>query len=326
MISSLLATLADARFMFVAMTAIAAAATVLTVALPYLETDKLRSRMRAVSTERETIRARERERMKEQQKKGSLRQAEAQSLVKTLVNNLNLRQWLGTTTSKTLLLMAGYRQQSAEMTFLIARLVSPIGMMLLSIFYVFSLWENDYSTPTRICLVLAATYFGIKLPEIMLKNQISKRQMSIGRAFPDALDLLLICVESGMSIEQSFRKVASEIGATSVPLAEELALTTAELSYLQDRRSAYDNLAMRTGLDAVKSVATAMVQAERYGTPVGQALRVLSQEMRDLRMIAAEKKAAALPPQLTVPMIVFFLPVLFVVIGMPAAIQIFNWN
>jgi tight adherence protein C len=157
---------------------------------------------------------------------------------------------------------------------------------------------------------------------LFLKNAIAKRQLSLKRAFPDALDLLLICVESGMSIEAAFRKVSAEIGSQSIALAEEFTLTTAELSYLQDRKVAYQNLANRTGLDGVKSVSLALQQAERYGTPLGTTLRVMAQENRDMRMAEAEKKAAALPPKLTVPMIVFFLPVLFVVILGPAAIQV----
>ena len=139
-----------------------------------------------------------------------------------------------------------------------------------------------------------------------------------------ALDLLLICVESGMSIEQAFRKVSVEVGSQSIPLAEELTLTTAELSYLQDRKTAYDNLAKRTDIDGVKSVCMALQQSERYGTPMAQTLRVMSQENRDLRMTEAEKKAAALPPKLTVPMILFFLPVLFIVILGPAGIRVSN--
>jgi tight adherence protein C len=157
---------------------------------------------------------------------------------------------------------------------------------------------------------------------MFLSNLIQRRQESIKNAFPDALDLLLICVQSGMSVEAAFQKVAKECGAQSIELAEELSLTTAELSYLPDRRQAYENLGTRTGLPGVKAVATALIQAERYGTPVGQALRVMAKENRDQRMSDAEKKAAALPPKLTVPMIVFFLPVLFVVIIGPAIIQV----
>ena len=150
---------------------------------------------------------------------------------------------------------------------------------------------------------------------------IQKRQQAVSRSFPDALDLLLICVESGMSIEAAFNKVAEEIGTQSIEMAEELMLTTAELSYLQDRRLAYENLGKRTGLPGVKAVVTSLIQSERYGTPLGTALRVMAQENRDMRMQAAEKKAAGLPPKLTVPMILFFLPVLFVVILGPAAIR-----
>jgi tight adherence protein C len=171
-----------------------------------------------------------------------------------------------------------------------------------------------------------AAYAGMQAPWFFLKNRIQKRQLSIRRAFPDALDLLLICVESGMSVEQAFRRVSVEVGTQSVPLAEELTLTTAELSYLPERRLAYESLAERTGLEPVKAVVIALVQAERYGTPLGQALRVLAQESRDQRMNDAEKKAAALPPKLTVPMILFFLPVLFVVILVPALIQVFGWH
>jgi tight adherence protein C len=163
---------------------------------------------------------------------------------------------------------------------------------------------------------------GFYLPDVYISNRISKRQASIMRAFPDALDLLLICVESGMSTEAAFARVGSEIGAQSVELAEELGLTTAELSYLPDRRAAFDNLAKRCSHSGVKAVAAALNQAEKYGTPLGQALRVTAQENREMRMQEAEKKAAALPAKLTVPMIVFFLPCLFVVILGPAFIRV----
>jgi tight adherence protein C len=138
--------------------------------------------------------------------------------------------------------------------------------------------------------------------------------------------MLLICVQSGMSVEAAFGRVSKEIAGQSVELAEELSLTTAELSYLQDRRQAFENLGKRTGITGVKAVTTALIQAERYGTPVGQALRVMAKENRDIRQSEAEKKAAALPPKLTVPMIVFFLPVLFIVILGPAAIRFWQFN
>jgi len=144
------------------------------------------------------------------------------------------------------------------------------------------------------------------------------------RAFPDALDLLLICVESGMSVEAAFQRVATEIGAQSNELAEEFGLTTAELSYLPERRQAFENLANRCGHQGVKAVATALNQAEKYGTPMGSALRIAAQENREMRMNEAEKKAASLPAKLTVPMIIFFLPCLFVVIMGPAIMKIMH--
>ena len=191
-----------------------------------------------------------------------------------------------------------------------------------AVLYVFLISHMEQSMPIKIGMCIGAAYLGLQAPMLFLKNAISKRQLSIKRAFPDALDLLLICIESGMSIEVAFRKVSAEIVSQSVALSEEFILTTAELSYLQDRKVAYENLAKRTGLEGVKSVCLALQQSERYGTPLGQSLRVMAQENRDMRMNEAEKKAAALPPKLTVPMILFFLPVLFVVILGPTGIKV----
>ncbi|TCR68665.1 type II secretion system F family protein [Bosea sp. BK604] len=317
--------LADSQFLLTLLVAVAAAATVLTLAIPLVEGNTLGKRMKNVATEREKIRARERDRLNRQKDKVSLRQ-EPKEFMRRVVDQFKLGDWLGTETAKKQLAMAGYRGQQAEIGFLFFRLVTPAGLFLFALFYVFFIKDFGQPPMIRIGIAIGAAYLGIKAPEIFLSNQISKRQASMQQAFPDALDLLLICVESGMSVEHAFRKVASEIGSQSVPLAEEFALCTAELSYLSERRQAYENLALRTGLESVKSVTTALVQAERYGTPLGTALRTLAQESRDQRMNAAEKKAAALPPKLTVPMILFFLPVLFVVIMTPAFIQVFGWK
>lgn len=314
--------LTDAQFMTALLMAVAAAATVATVLLPMLETDTLGNRMKAVATERDRIRARERERLA---KGGNARPAlrvEPKAFMARVVEQFSLSKWLGTDKAKAQLAMAGYRGPQAEVAFLFFRLISPIALAVLSVGYLFVLAPLDYSTNVRAGICIFATYLGIKVPELYLRNTIAKRQKSITRAFPDALDVLLICVESGMSVEAAFRKVAGEIGQQSVPMAEELSLTTAELSYLPDRRSAYDNFAARTGLEAVRAISTVLVQSERYGTPLGAALRVLSQESRDARMMEAEKKAASLPPKLTVPMVLFFLPVLFIIIGTPAVIQV----
>jgi tight adherence protein C len=317
--------LSDPHFMSMLLVGIAAAATVFTLAMPLAERDGLGRRMKAVATEREKIRARERERLAKGQSKVSLRQA-PKAYMKQVVDRFKLGDWLGTESARHQLVMAGYRGQQAEIAFLFFRGVMPVALFLVAAFYIFVLKALDAPLMFRLGALLGAAYLGVKAPEIYLKNTISKRQVVMRRAWPDALDLLLICVESGMSIEQAFRRVSTEVGTQCIPMAEELALTTAELSYLAERRQAYENLGNRTGLESVKSVATALMQAERYGTPLGQALRVLAQESRDIRMNEAEKKAAALPPKLTVPMIVFFLPVLFVVIMTPALIQVFGWK
>ncbi len=311
----------DPQFLLSLMFAIAAAATVLGLAMPYMERDTLGGRMRAVSVERERIRQRERERLGMTQTKANLRQ-ESGAVVRNLVEKLSLTSWLGTEKAKLQLAQAGFRGQKAEQAFLVGRLVAPIVPFLSTLAYVFLINPPDWSIPLRFTAALVAAYLGINMPEVYLNNTMTKRQVSMRRAFPDSLDLLLICVESGMSIEHAFRKVAGEIGSASVALAEEYTLTTAELSYLQDRRVAYENLAIRTGLDGVKQIVTVLIQSERYGTPLGSALRVVSQESRDNRLMEAEKKAAGLPPKLTVPMIIFFLPVLFFVILTPAGIQI----
>lgn len=319
MIDLIAAKLFDARFLGTALTAIAAAATAFAVAQPFLETDRLGKRMKLVSDEREQIRRRERERMGST--KVSLR-AEQKAYMKDVVERFDLRRWLGTETAKVKLLQAGYRGPQAETAFLFFRLVAPVAMTLAAIFYFFVIEVLDQPYLIRFALVIAAAYLGIKAPELFLLNSAKKRQAEVRKAWPDALDLTLICVESGMAVEHAFKKVSTEIVVSSVVLAEELALMTAEMSYLPDRRMAYENLSVRIGIDPVKAVSTALIQAERYGTPIGQALRVLAQESRDQRMTEAEKKAAALPPKLTVPMILFFLPVLFVVIITPAVIQI----
>jgi tight adherence protein C len=302
--------------------AVAAIATVLTLAMPVLAPDVLNKRMKSVALEREKIRQRERERLARGEKeKVSLRQSPKQYMAR-IVEQFNLTKWLAQEAAREKLVQAGYRGQAPYVAFLFFRLITPVVMFLATLFYMFVVLQLDQPAMVKIGICLAAAYGGMQVPYFFLKNRISKRQLSIKRAFPDALDLLLICVESGMSIEAAFKKVSGEIGSQSIALAEELTLTTAELSYLQDRKTAYENLAKRTNLDGVKSVCMALQQAEKYGTPLAQTLRVMSQENRDMRMSEAEKKAAGLPPKLTVPMILFFLPVLFVVILGPAAIRV----
>jgi tight adherence protein C len=320
MIDLLIEKFHDIRFMTMLLAAIAASATAYTLITPMFAGEGLAKRMKAVASERERLRQRERERLNRNEKI-SLRQSPKQ-LVQRVVGRLNLGKWLAQEEARDKLVMAGYRGQAPYVTFLFFRLVMPIVFLIGAILYVFVISNMQQSTLMKIGMCIGATWAGMQAPMLFLTNAITKRQLSIKRAFPDALDLLLICIESGMSIEAAFRKVSSEIGSQSIALAEEFSLTTAELSYLPDRKTAYENLAKRTGLEGVKSVCLALQQSERYGTPLGQTLRVMAQENRDMRMNEAEKKAAALPPKLTVPMIVFFLPVLFVVILGPTGIKV----
>jgi tight adherence protein C len=320
MIEILVEKLHDAHFMTMLLAAVAASATAYTLIMPLFAGEGLNKRMKAVANERERIRQRERERLGKNEKV-SLRQTPRQ-LVSKVVDDFNLTKWLAQESAVEKLMMAGYRGHAPYVTFLFARAVAPIVMLVGSVLYVFVLSHLEKSMPIKIGICIGCAYGGLQAPMLFLKNAISKRQLQIKRAFPDALDLLLICIESGMSVEAAFRRVAVEIVTQSIALSEEFTLTTAELSYLQDRKVAYENLAKRTGLEGVKSVCLALQQAERYGTPLGASLRVMAQENRDMRMNEAEKKAAALPPKLTVPMILFFLPVLFVVILGPTGIKI----
>jgi tight adherence protein C len=310
----------DPKMVAAIFAAIAAMATVITLAMPLLAGDNLGKRMKSVALEREKMRQRERERMARGDRV-TLRVSPKQYM-KRVVDQFNLAKWVGQETAREKLIQAGHRGQAPYVAYLFFRMVSPVVAFMVAVFYIFFVLKMDQPPTIKIGMCLFAAYVGMQLPWLFLKNQIAKRQLSVRRAFPDALDLLLICVESGMSIEAAFRKVSQEVGSQSIPLAEELTLTTAELSYLQDRKNAYENLAKRTDLEGVKAVCMALAQSERYGTPLGQTLRVMAQENRDMRMSEAEKKAAALPPKLTVPMILFFLPVLFIVILGPAAIRV----
>jgi tight adherence protein C len=315
-------TLTDPTTLLAILVAIAVFATLYTLASPLLERGNLDKRMKAVSTEREQIRARERARMNAEQSKTTLRAQNNQS-VRQIVERFNLRQALVDDKTVAKLRAAGLRSQNALNMFLVARFLLPFVFLALAVVWIFVLGNLATKPfPIRLLIAIVVAYVGFYAPNIYVSNLMTKRQSSIKRAWPDALDLMLICVESGISMEAAMRRAAEEMAQQSPPLAEELVLTTAELSFLQDRRTALENLGNRTMLDGVKAVCQALIQAERYGTPIASALRVLAQEGRDERMNEAEKKAAALPPKLTVPMILFFLPVLVAVILGPAGIQV----
>ncbi|EFO33162.1 type II secretion system protein [Roseibium sp. TrichSKD4] len=306
------------------MAMICVSGTLYVLIMPLFERDGLKSRMKSVALERDEIRMRERARLNNAGKdgRGSLRGSQPTQRMKDLTERFNLQSVLTDKEVKMRLAQAGFRGPGPIYKYALGRVFAPPVLFVVSLFYATAVMGYGFLTG----LLVGAAFAGLGyfVPNIYLQNTIEKRQKAIGRAWPDALDLMLICVESGMSIEVAMQKVADEIGVQSADLAEELTLTTAELSYLQDRRIAFENLGNRTGMDNIKNVVMALIQAERYGTPVAKALRAMSDDTRDQRMQEAEKKAASLPPKLTVPMIVFFLPVLFAVIMTPAILQIMD--
>jgi len=325
-------TLTDPKFLTAAFAAIAAAAVVFSLGATFLSSgSNIKQRIRRVALEREKMRAEEMARLRgsgsnPDQPVRTIRQAPGRDYMKNVVERFSLEKAFADENTADALARAGYRGPAAMTTFLFTRFVTPFILFVLVFAYLALTVLKDSPIYMSAIYALFLGLVGAYLPTLFLRNQTQKRQASIRRAWPDALDLILLCVESGMSIEHAFKRVAKEIGMQSVPLAEELTLTTAELSFLEDRTRAYDNLGRRTGLDIVKSVMQALIQAERYGTSVGTSLRVMAEEGRESRMMEAEKKAAALPPKLTVPLIVFFLPVLFIVIISPAVIKVMQSN
>ena len=319
--SSFIRLLVDREFLVTALAGIAAFATIVTLFMPYLSGNQLEGRMKAVAQRREELRLKQREALNQAGKRGQLRSTPVGFMKQTL-DKLRLEKMLESPGMKERLARAGWRGQGPMVTFMFFRFAMPPLLFMGAIIYVFGISDLQWPFITKLAVAVVASLIGYYSPDIFVTNRIQARTESIMRAFPDALDLLLICVESGMSIEASFNRVAQDVGSQSVELAEELGLTTAELSYLPDRRIAFQNLATRCGHSGVKAVAAALIQSEKYGTPMGQALRVTAMENREMRMAEAERKAAALPSKLTVPMIIFFLPCLFVVILGPAAMNV----
>jgi tight adherence protein C len=290
--------------------------TMMTIFLPYLRDNKLETRLKAVASQREKLRKQNRAAL---ESKGLRRRDE--SFMGEIASKLNLAKALEDPNVVRLMNQAGLRGPGPISAFYFSRMALPFIGAGLVFFYIFFVNDHNLSTAMKYGAIIFGAAAGFYAPNLYISNLAQKRQKSLMRAFPDSLDMLLICVEAGMSIEMGFNKVSQEIGTASPELAEEFGITVAELSYLPDRRQAYENLAVRTGHEGVKAVCMALAQAERYGTPLGDALRIMAKENREMRMSEAEKKAAALPAQLTVPMILFFLPVLFLVVLGPAYIK-----
>ncbi len=319
---NIVAVLTDPSNLLTGFIAIVVFATIITLAAPAMSDRSLEGRLKSVANRREELRRRSREAIVQKGGGTSTLRHTDEGLYKTIVDRLQLSRLLEDPKVVDKLAQAGFRGPQPVSTFYFFRFVMPFIFAVVTAFYIYLINDFGLLGMQKLCACVAALAIGYYAPNVYITNIATKRRESIVAAFPDSLDLLLICVESGMSIEAAIQKVGAEVGSSSMELAEELSLLTAELSYLPDRRLAYEGLARRTNHPGIRSVATAMIQAERYGTPLGSALRVMAKENRELRLSAAEKKAAALPAQLTVPMILFFLPVLFVVILGPAIIKI----
>ncbi len=296
-------------------------ASILAFTLPFLQRDQRAARLKVVAERREELSQQQREKMAQERTRRWPQSQAHVTLMKALLGRLKLENLTSSRELKKQLAAAGWRNQSAVFTYVFARLGAALTFGLIAL--LFLTFSDKFAQPLLVRLLIsgALAAAGYYLPPLLVKNAIQKRQEEMTLSFPDSLDLLVICVEAGLSIEAAFGRVTAEIAEQAPVLSLELGLTSAELALLGDRRQAYANFAERTALPAAKSLATALIQSEKYGTQVGVALKILAQENRDDRMAKAEKKGGALPAQLTVPMIVFFLPVLLLVIIGPAAIQ-----
>ncbi len=311
-------TLTDPQTIILILASAATFMTVIAMGMPYLQSDPLSSRLKSVAKRREELSQQQREKFQ----KRPLLKASHVGAMKAVLERLKLQNLMGSPALRIKMNQAGWRGQTPVIVFAFTRLLLPIVMSIATAVLLFVGRKFELEASAKVLITLGVGVVGFYMPNVILQNVIHKRQQTLIKAFPDALDLLVICVEAGLSIEAAFSRVAEEMGEGTPIIAEEFGLTTAELAFLGERRQALENFALRTGAPAVKSLCTSLIQAERYGTPLAVSLRVLSQESREERLSRAEEKAGSLPAKLTVPMIVFFLPVIFFVVLGPAIIQV----
>jgi tight adherence protein C len=284
-----------------------------------IERDPLESRARQIATRRNQLKS---ELLAPQERQS--RRVESVTFIKRVVNTLRLLQDQQATRLRDRLAQAGYRSQDSVAIFLFFKLVTPFIFGILSFIVFYGIKIGDFNSTVNLLIVGGACVTGFYFPDLAISNNTTKRQQKLAKSLPDGLDLLVICAESGLSLDAGLERVSKEIGNASPELAEELQLTSVELGFLPERRQALQNLNRRTNLSAIRGVVNTLVQTEKYGTPLSQSLRVLANEFRDQRLLKAEEKAARLPATLTVPMIVFILPVLFIVLIGPAIISVMD--
>ncbi|MFA6115857.1 MAG: type II secretion system F family protein [Sphingomonas sp.] len=311
----------DVMWVATLLSGIAAFAVLLAVYAATTARDPMTKRVKALNDRREQLKAGITASTKRRAK--LVTKNETTDRIKSILSGLKVLQDSQVKAAQIKLMQAGIRSKEYAVAVIFGRLVLPIvfGGLMVYVVYGTDMFA-EYSAIKRYGIVAMSFILSYKAPDIFLKNKIDKRSNAIRKGLPDALDLLVICAEAGLTVDAAFNRVARELGRAYPELGDEFTLTAIELGFLSERRQAFENLAMRVKLDALKGVVTTMVQTEKYGTPLASALRVLSAEFRNERMMRAEEKAARLPAIMTVPLILFILPVLFIVILGPAACSI----
>jgi tight adherence protein C len=323
MISSLMIGLQGSDLYFI-ITALAAVVILALLGRSFLYHNKFAVRVKALQDRRAQLRSQLMAPRKRTRNKAA--QGASVSFMRDIVNKMNLVQKSQIGKINKLMINAGYRSKDAIFVFTFFQLICPIIALAIA----FAVTKIDLSAPFatkwKAFSVVSMAYFGFKLPSIMVINSRTKRHYAIQKSLSDTLDLMMICAEAGLSLAASLDRVARELGGTYPEMAEELSLTSIEMGFLPDRKRALINLAERVDMPEVRGITGVLIQTEKYGTPIAQALRVLASEFREQRMLRAEQKAARLPAIMTVPMIIFILPTLFVVVLTPAIIKLSeNW-
>jgi tight adherence protein C len=306
-------------------TVLAAVATFAVLVAIYAATtvrDPMAKRVKALNERREQLKAGIVASTSKRRRKITNRN-EAADKVRTVLASFRMLQDEQVEKAQQKLLQAGIRSKDLAFVVIFARFILPLVFGTIAVVGVYLLdWFPDWSSFKKYGAVASTLIGAYKAPDMWLKNKITKRTAAIRKGLPDALDLLVICAEAGLTVDAAFSRVSRELGRAYPELGDEFALTSIELGFLTDRRQAFENLANRIDLESIRGVVTTMIQTEKYGTPLASALRVLSAEFRNERMMRAEEKAARLPAIMTVPLILFILPVLFIVILGPAACSI----
>lgn len=302
----------------VTLSAIAAALSFIFFAYPLLAQYEKKERYKEVIKDKRKAlyeQTKEQINKKESQKEKEKQVSAAQSMA--ALYKLQTMAGEASINARNLMLQAGIRDPKAPLKYLLWRIILPVVLTIFTLM-ILSASDKEVSKQASVMIAFSAAITGFLLPRLLIKNMADKRKQEIGLFFPDALDMILICVQGGIGLEAAISRVGGAVAESSKILAEELGILSAELSLLNDRKAAYKGFAERSGSPAARSFVTSMIQAEQYGTSISKAIRVLADESRELRMSMAEQKAASLPPKLTVPMILFFLPPLFVIILGPA--------